>query len=78
MIITIKNITLGGSNKFQDTIFEKEAKLFEFQMVGSKQFHSMTQKERVLEEFVSRVKKEKLSTFLVAYAWGFSGINLKR
>ena len=40
MIITIKNIIWGRSNKFQDTVFEI-SKIFEFRRVGSKLFHSM-------------------------------------
>ena len=40
IIITIKNITLGRSNKFQNTIFEINA-TFEFRRVRFKLFHPM-------------------------------------
>ena len=64
----------------------KALKTFELQRVGSKLFHSMIVegKNKFLKKL--RLKKGMLSTFLVAYtptflvanAWVFSIINLKR
>ena len=58
----------------------KSTKLFEFQRVGSKLFHSMIVegKKEFLKKLCLILKQEMLSTFLVAYAWDFSGIILKR
>ena len=69
MIITIKYTTWGGSNKFKDTIFEI-SKLFEFQRLGSKLFHSIIVegKKKILKNLSLLLKKGMLSTFLVAYA----------
>ena len=74
IIITIKNITCRRSNKFQDTIFENSKR------VGSKLFHSMIAegKKEFLKKLCLILKQGMLSTFLVAYAWVFSGISLKR
>ena len=49
-VITIKNITWGRSNKFQDTSFENN-KTFEFRRVESKivPFNNCRRKERVFE-----------------------------
>ena len=87
MTITIKSITWGRSNKFRilkskSTInnFLKSAKLFEFQRVGSKLSHSMIVegKKEFLKKFCLILKQGMLSAFLVAHAWVFSGISLKR
>ena len=79
IIITIKNITLGRSNKFQDTIFEINA-TFEFRRVRFKLFHPMILegKKTFLKKLCQILKQGMLSTFLVACAWFFSGISLKR
>ena len=57
----------------------KSTKLFGFGRVGSKLFHSIIVKGR--KEFLKKqclvLKQGMLSTFLVAYAWVFSGISLK-
>ena len=76
IIITIKNVTWGRSNKFQDTIFENN-KLFEFRGVGSKLFHSVIVegKKMFLKKLYLILKQGMLSTFLVA--WVFSDISLK-
>ena len=58
----------------------KTTKHFEFRRVGSKLFQSMIVEGK--KEFLKRLclilKQEMLSTFLVAYAYVFSGISLKR
>ena len=51
-IVTIKNITCGRSNKFQDTSFENN-KLFEFRRVGSKLLYSMIVKGK--KEFLKKL-----------------------
>ena len=57
----------------------KTAKFFEFRKVGSKLFHSMIvkRKKKFLKKLCLILKQEILSTFRVAYALAFSGINLK-
>ena len=74
IIITIKNINCRRSNKFRDAIFENNKR------VGSKLFHSMIVegKKEFLKKLCLILKQGMLSTFLVAYAWVFSGISLKR
>ena len=58
----------------------KTTKHFEFRSVGSKLFQSMIVEGK--KEFLKRLclilKQGMLSTFLVAYAYVFSGISLKR
>ena len=78
LIITIKNIIWGRPNKFQDTIFENEKNFLSSE--GSKLFHSMIVegKKEFYKKLCLILKQEMLSTFLVSYAWAFSGISLKR
>ena len=49
-------------------------------MVGSKLFHSMIVEEtrEFLKKMCLILKEKMLSMFLLAYAWVFSGICLKR
>ena len=58
----------------------KTTKHFELRRVGSKLFQSMIVEGK--KEFLKRLclilKQGMLSTFLVAYAYVFSGISLKR
>ena len=78
LIITIKNIIWGRPNKFQDTIFENEKNFLSSE--GSKLFHSMIVegKKEFYKKLCLILKQEMLSRFLVAYAWAFSDISLKR
>ena len=61
-------------------MFLKSAKLFEFLSVRSELFHSMIVegKKEFLKKLCLILKQGMLSTFLVAYAWVFSGISLQR
>ena len=58
----------------------KTTKLFEFRREGSKLFHLMIVegKKEFLKKLCLILKQGMLSTFVVAYAWAFSGISLKR
>ena len=79
IIITIKTLLGEGLINFK-ILFLKSTKPFEFQRVGSKLFHSMVLegKEEFLKNLCLVLKQRMLSTFLIAYAWVFSGIGLKR
>ena len=61
-------------------LFLISIKLFEFRRVGSKLFDSMIVegKKEFLKKLCLILKQGMLSKFLVAYAWVFSGISLKR
>ena len=58
----------------------KSTKLFEFRRVRSKLLHSMIVEgeKEFLKKLCLILKQGIFSTFLVAYALGFSGISLKR
>ena len=74
-----KTLLGEGLIKFR-ILFLKTTKLFKFRRVGSKFFHSLIVegKKEFLKKLCLMLKKGILSTFLVAYAWFFSGISLKR
>ena len=61
------------------TLFLESTKLFELRRVGSKLFHSMiVERKKEFLKLCLILKQGMLSTFLVAHAWFFSGISLKR
>ena len=61
------------------TLFLESTKLFELRRVGSKLFHSMiVERKKEFLKLCLILKQGMLSTFLVAHAWFFLGISLKR
>ena len=78
-LLQLKTLLGEGLINFR-ILFLKSTKRFEFRRVGSKLFHSMIVegKKEFLKKLCLILKQGMLSTFLVAYAWVFWGISLKR
>ena len=78
-LLQLKTLLGEGLINFR-ILFLKSTKLFEFRGVGSKLFYSIIVegKKEFLKKLCLILKQGMLSTFLIAYAWVFSGISLKR